>query len=535
MSANLVLINGNVMTMDRNRPHASGVALRHGVVLATGTDAEVREAAGPGAVVIDLAGRTATPGLNDAHCHPMGVGHALADVDAGNPPCSSVADIVQAFRQRAAATSSGQWIVGRGYDQGRLQERRHPSRYDLDQASDEHPLFLYRACHHIGVANSAALRLAGVNATTPDPDGGSIDRDEHGEPTGVLRETAMNLVSAGIGAPDEDQIATALSLAGEAYLATGVTSVTEAVIRRPEEVHAYQSLRREGKLRLRTSLMMIMEDTLDAMIDLGISTGFGDDMLRIGPAKLFVDGSIGGHTARMRSPFEGTDDTSGLWMQDPEEMKRAIARAHAAGFQVGVHAIGDAAIDLALDAYEEAQRAQPRPDTRHRIEHCSIVDLPTIDRIKALGVVPIPGTSFLYYFLESYVRNLGLDRIRYAYAMRTYQDRGVVAAASSDAPVVSLNPAIGLSMMMNRVDVAGTAVWPEESISLDDALLAYTVNGAFASHEEHRKGRLAPGMLGDVAVFETDLESLSPEEIATVRVDHTLLGGEIVYSRNGAR
>lgn len=534
MNRSLALINGTVLTMDTANPRARGVAIRNGVVVATGADEIVRKAAGHDALVVDLKGRMATPGLNDAHCHPMGVGHALADVNAGNPPCDSVAAIVEAFRDRAATKPPGEWIVGRGYDQGRLAERRHPNRFDLDEATGAHPVFLYRACHHIGVANSAALRAAGIGPSTADPDGGTIDRDEHGEPTGVLRETAMNLVGNAIGDPSEAQIRTALTLAGNAFLAAGVTSVTEAVVRRPEQVRAYQSLARAGELPVRTSLMMIIEDTLDAMVDLGISTGFGDDMLRIGPAKLFSDGSIGGHTARMRTPFQGTTDAYGLWMEEPEKMKRDIRRGHDAGFQVGVHAIGDAAIDLILDAFEEAQRHNPRPDPRHRVEHCSIVDLATIERIKSLGVVPIPGTSFLYYFRESYLNNLGYDRIRYAYAMKTFRDQGVIAAASSDAPVVSLNPAVGFSMMMNRVDIEGQEVWPEERVTLDDAVRAYTVNGAYASHEERRKGQLTPGMLGDVTVFETDLAALSSDEIASVAVDYTIRGGEIAYKRDSA-
>ncbi|MBX3071822.1 MAG: amidohydrolase [Thermomicrobiales bacterium] len=533
MPSGLVLINGNILTMDPDNPRASGVAMRNGLVVATGSDDTVRAAAGPGATIIDLNGRSATPGLNDAHCHPMGVGYALADVAAGNPPCESIEAIVAAFQTRAASTPESQWIIGRGYDQGRLSERRHPTRADLDRVSTTHPVFLYRACHHIGVANSLALRMAGITRSTPDPDGGAIDRDEHGEPTGVLRETAMQPVEDTIGEPSEEMISHSLRLAGNAFLASGITSVTEAVVRRPEEVRAYQRLRQNGELGVRTSLMMIIEDTFDALASLGLTTGFGDSMLRIGPAKLFSDGSIGGHTAMMRRPYEGTTDTYGLWMQEPEGMKRDIKRAHDAGFQVGVHAIGDAAIDLILDAYEEAQSDNPRSDPRHRIEHCSIVDIETIRRIKRIGAVPIPGTSFLYYFRESYINNLGIDRIRYAYAMKTYAHEGVVAAASSDAPVVSLSASVGLGMMMNRLDVAGRAVWPEEAIGLEDAVRAYTVNGAYASHEESVKGTLKPGMFADVTIFETDLEGLSAGEVGTVRVDQTILGGEVVYSREG--
>jgi predicted amidohydrolase YtcJ len=209
-----------------------------------------------------------------------------------------------------------------------------------------------------------------------------------------------------------------------------------------------------------------------------------------------------------------------------------VLRSHKAGFQIGIHAIGDAAIDLILDAYEEAMTADPRPNPRHRIEHCSIVDVATIERIARLGVVPIPGTSFLYYFRDAYLQNLGYDRIRYAYGLKTYFAHGIPAAASTDAPVVPTSATIGLQTMMTRRDIAGAPVWPEESIPLQDALRAYTVNGAYASFEDGIKGTIAPGRLGDVTVFNTDLTAVPPEEIGRVQVDHTIIGGRVAYSRS---
>lgn len=531
MSNDIVLINGAILTMSPTQPRATAVAIRNGRIVAVGNDEECRRAAGPHSEVIDLQGRTATPGLNDAHAHPMGVGFALSGLDITNPPCRSIDDIVELIQARTRSLAAGQWIVGSGYDQGRLREQRHPTRHDLDAISPHHPVLLIRACHHIGVANSVALRIAGIDRNTSDPDGGAIDHDEHGEVTGVLRESAFALAQAAISAPTEDQIAEAVVLGGKAFLAAGVTSAVEAEVRHPGELRAYQQLRRENRLPIRGYLMMVIEDTLDGMLDLGVRTGFGDDRLRIGPAKLFSDGSIGGHTARMRRPYDGTTDNAGLWMQEPRVMKDRIKQAHKAGFQVGVHAIGDAAIDLMLDAFEEANDEFPRTGARHRIEHCSIVDEQAIKRIARLGVVPIPGTSFLYYFKDTYVRNLGIDRLRYAYGMATFKKHGVIAAASTDAPVVPVSAAIGLQTMMTRRDMSGDLIWPEESISLHDALRAYTVNGAYASFEESIKGTLAPGMVGDVAVFETNLETVSPDEVGSVRIDHTILDGSVVYSR----
>ncbi len=531
MPGDLLLVNGRVQTMDRNRSEVSAVAIRGGKVVAVGSDAEARAALRPGVETIDLRGRTATPGLNDAHAHPMGVGFAQADLGLGTPPNRSIADLVALIRAEVARQRPGDWIIGRGYDQARLAEQRHPTRHDLDAVSPDHPVLLIRVCHHIGVANSHALALAGITASTPDPDGGVIDRDEHGEPTGVLRETAYGLVLAAKGEPSEAQITEELERGGQAFLASGVTSVTEAGIARPEELRAYQALHRAGRLPVRTYLMMMLDETLEPLAQLGVGTGFGDPWLRIGPAKLFADGSIGGRTARMRQPYVGEPDNHGLWMMEPDDLKAKVLSAHRAGFQVGIHAIGDAAVELVLDAYEEAMRAEPRPDPRHRIEHCSIIDEGLIGRIAALGAVPIPGTSFLYHVRDAYVQNLGEERLRYAYAMRSFADRGIVAAASSDAPVVSTSAVVGLQTMVTRRDARDVAVSPEESVSLDEALRAYTVNGAYASFEETIKGTLAPGMLGDVTVFETDLRQVPPEELSQVRVDLTIAEGRVVHER----
>jgi len=461
----------------------------------------------------------------------MGVGLALADLNLSTPPVQSILDIVEMIAAEARRRSPGTWIVGRGYDQARLAEQRHPTRHDLDAVAPDHPVLLIRACHHIGVANSRALALAGINAATTDPEGGTIDRDEHGEPTGVLREAAFELARVARGEPTEEQIAEALVLGGNAFLASGVTSAVEAGIDRPEELRAYQRLRRDGRLPIRTYLMMMIDETLEPMESLGIQTGFGDPWLRIGPAKLFSDGSIGGRTARMRQPYEGEPDNLGLWMMPPEEIKAKVLRAHRAGFQIGIHAIGDAAVELILDAYEQAMHAHPRPDPRHRIEHCSIVDEAIVERIARLGVVPIPGTSFLYYFRDAYTQNLGHDRLRYAYGMATFARHRVIAAASSDAPVVPTTATVGIQTMMTRRDQNGREVWPEEAVSLDEALRAYTVNGAYASFEEGIKGTLKPGLLGDVTVFETDLRSVPSDEIGNVRVDMTIIEGRIAYAR----
>jgi predicted amidohydrolase YtcJ len=422
--------------------------------------------------------------------------------------------------------------MGRGYDQARLQDQRHPNRHDLDPFSPEHPVIVVRACGHIAAVNSLALKLAGIDRNTPDPEGGTIDRDEHGEPTGVVREAAQSLVRNIMPPHSIEQNKEALIAAGNNFLAQGVTSVAEAGIYDNTMMRAYVELRNEGKLPVRTYLMMMIDEMLDHLIDLGIQTGYGDDWLRIGPAKFFLDGSIGGRTARMSKPYEGETENVGLWMdEDIDAVKARFIRAHKAGFQCCAHAIGDAAITLLLDAYEEALAEQPRADHRHRIEHCSIIDYDMVQRIKRVGAVPIPGTTFLHDFRNAYVQNLGWERIRYAYGMNTFYEHGIVAAASTDAPVSSTRATIGLQTMMTRMSEEGEAVWPEEAISLEEAVRAYTWNGAYASFEESIKGSLEPGKVGDAVVFETNIAAVDPKDVGQVQVDMTVADGRVVYQR----
>lgn len=533
MSGDLLLINGKFKTMNPAQPTAEAVAIRGGKIAAVGTNEEARESAGPRIQTIDLNGRTATPGLNDAHAHPMMLGLSMADINLRAPDVVSIGDIVRSVETRVQQNEPGAWIVGHGYDQAQLTEQRQPTRWDLDKVSPNHPVLLYRACHHIAVANSAALALAGIDRNTPNPDAGEIDRDEHGEPIGILRETAMGLVSGLRAQPTIDELSAAIVRAGKAFLATGVTSTVEAGIRRPEELEAYQNAWRAGQMPVRTYLMMMLDEMLDHLLGLGIKTGYGDPWLRIGPAKLFSDGSLGGRTARMKSPYDGEIDNYGIWMDDPANMKAKILRAHSAGFQVGIHAIGDDAVDEILVGYEEAQAAVPRADTRHRIEHALLVSEDVLSRMSAAGVVPVPGSSFPYFFAPAYAQNVGEERLRYSNAMASFKHHGIVAAASTDTPVVPPEAGFGLFNMVTRKDLNGDVLWAEQAVSLDEALRAYTWNGAYASFEETIKGSLEPGKLADVAIWETDLDGIDPEALKTVAIDYTITDGNIAYERAG--
>jgi predicted amidohydrolase YtcJ len=531
VSQDLILTGGHVLTGHRTTSDATAVAIRHGRIALVGSDKDALSWKTPDSVLIDLNGRSIAPAFNDAHCHIMSVGFMVREVDARTPPNRTVQNIVDRVAERVRSTDRGLWITARGYDQARLEDQRHPTRDDLDPISPDNPVILIRACGHIAAANSKALELAGIDAGTPDPEGGTIDRDSSGRPTGVLREEAQKLVRRAIPEPSVDEIREALLLAGQEYYSQGVTSAAEAGVRTAEEMTAYTSLYQEGNLPLRSYLMMMIDERLQLLKELGIRTGVGDETLRIGPAKIFLDGSIGGRTARMSQPYDGEDDNLGLWMQDPEVMKRKLIDAHLAGFQCCAHAIGDAAIDLLLSAFEEALQQAPRTDHRHRIEHSSILRPDLLDRIQAINAIPIPGTTFLHSFQKAYVSNLGMDRIRYAYAMREFLNRGIVAAASTDAPVVSTSAMIGIKTMMTRLSEEGEELYAEEKITLEEAVHAYTWAGAYASFEESIKGTLDPGKVGDVVVLETDLRGVEPAEMGAVNVDLTVMNGEVVYQR----
>lgn len=533
MNENLLIHGGPILTINPDQPLVEAVGIINGKVRAVGSTSDVRTHMGSGFNEIDLKGRMATPGLFDAHAHIIGTGVAAAEIEINADRVSSISEIVNLVEQRVRESKQGSWVIGQGYDQELLAERRHPARADLDAVSPDHPVILKRSCHHIMSVNSKALELAGITANTPDPDGGTIDRDEHGEPTGVLRENAMGAIYDIVPQPTEDEVLEKLIAGAEIFREHGVTSVADAGFGDGHRIamQAFQRAHAAGTLPVRTNLMMIIRDTLDEMIELGIHTGLGDDWLRIGNAKLYTDGSIGGRTARMLDAYNDEPENVGLWMEDPESMKAQIIKAHKAGFQQGHHAIGDAAITLLLDAYEQAQREYPVKNFRPRIEHCSIVSEEMLNRIQAIGAVPIPGTTFLYDMRPVYLANLGEDRVRYAYAMKTFQDRGIVAAASTDAPVSLVNPMIGIQMMMTRVDRNGDEIFPEERLSLEDAIKAYTWNGAYSTNTEHEKGSLEPGKLGDVTIFETDLRSVDPLSLKDVRCDYTIADGKVVHER----
>lgn len=530
MSESLLITNGTILTMDPAQPEVEAVGVIGDRIVAVGSREMVEAALPRGYRTLDLAGAFCMPGFNEAHNHMIGFGTALGHVQAGYPEVRSIEDIKRNIAERAKQVPAGTWIMGRGYDDNKLDERRHPNRYDLDAAAPEHPVMVVNGSGHLSAVNSLALQLAGVTKDTPDPEGGHIVRDEHGEATGVLHETAQELVRAVIPAPTVEDHVEALRRCNDAYVSKGITSSQDAGSSTPEHLEAYQRAVREGKLKLRTS-MMIREHLLDHIVGLGVKQGFGDDRLRVGPIKLFIDGSLIGRTAAVTIPFleDPRNDNLGLTMMSQEALDDYVWTAHSNGFQVAVHAIGDRGIEMVLDAYEKALTRMPRADHRHRIEHCGILRPDLIDRIAKMGVLVVTQPIFITEYGDGFIRHLGMERIQLTYPFRSLLEAGITTVFSSDCPVSSFVPLKSVQAAVTERTGSGRSYALEEAISVEEALPLYTVAGAYATFEEHRKGQLKVGMLADFAVLEEDPRKVDPEAIGEVNVLRTIIGGETVY------
>ena len=530
----LALTNGNVLTIDDEDTRASAILMVGDRIVSVGSDDEILRQAGDSVEVIDLDGKTVLPGFVDCHAHPMGFGQALMRVDCRTPPMRSIGDIVEEVRKAAAEKSDGEWILGRGYDDFKLAEKRNPNRWDLDKAAPKNPVLLTRLCGHVSVANSLALELAGISKDTEDPEGGEIDRDpETGEPTGVLRGGARAPLREIMPQTSFADLKRGIMLASEEFLARGVTSVSDAGVRNPLNVKAYIAAKEEG-MPLRVNMMM-SRGVLEHLSELGLETGFGGEGLRIGAIKMVFDGSFSGRTAAMTKPFVDTPENSGILYMTQEELDEGVRASHEAGFQVGIHAIGDRAITGVLDAYEKALAKKPKQDHRFRIEHCGINSHEIVARIKEMGVIPVPQPIFLYGEGESYRAGLEPGNLKWAYPVKTWLDAGITVAMSSDCPATSgaelISPLLGIYVAVNRKTDAGLELGPEQCITVEEALRAYTMGGAYATFEEEEKGSIEPGKLADLAVLSRDPTEVDTEDVKDIEVEMTIVGGRVVYRK----
>jgi len=530
--ADIVLTNGRVFCGFREG-YAEAVAVWAGRVLATGTSQEIEALRGPDTRVIDLGGRLAAPGLYDAHMHLLPLGLAMKDLDARPKAAPTLESLLSAIRRAAQEKRPGEWILARGYDQFQLDTGRHPTREELDLVAPHNPVHLVRACGHISICNSMALRLAGLDESSPVPQGGAIEQRE-GRLTGLLAENARDPVKAVIPDPSDEDLVAAIERAGRYCLSLGITSVMDAGVGMRSgwrEIVAYREAQRAGRLPVRTYQCLLggPGGIVERACEEGLRSGVGDDMLMVGCVKIFTDGSAGGRTAAMTEDYLGEPPTKGLFMLDDEEMDAYTRSYHDMGYQLAVHAIGDAAIEQTLDAMEKALNANPDPARRHRIEHCGFSRPDQIARMARLGIEPAPQPVFIRDFGDLYVNVLGSERSAAAYPMRAWIDHGLKPSASTDAPVCDADPFPNLFSMVTRKTRAGNVIGGQEALCVDEALAAYTEWAAYACKSENHRGRLVPGMVADIAVFSRDFTREAPEMILETRCDMTIRGGEIVF------
>ena len=536
--------NGKFYTQDRERPVARALGVHAGRVISL--DEQLDKTLFKR--VIDLGGAPVVPGFNDAHCHMSHVGEASMQVDLRPGTVRNMGELLEAIRAAAASASAGQWVVGAGYDQNFL-DGEHPTAEQLDAVSRGLPVFLVHVSRHMAVANTAAFERAGYpeRRNVPVPEGGAVPRDAQGRALGLLQETARSLVQDHIPAKTAEDVARLVEAGSRELLKLGVTSITEPGLGAPDHIGmsrfdlaGFQLAKDRGQLGVRATVMPYLATLhpLDGSnveghplytLDLGLRSGMGDEFLRVGPTKVLSDGSLIGRSAFMCCDYDLDEGNRG-YLQFPEQtLRERLIGAHLAGWQLAMHAIGDAALDVIMDIVAEAQALLPRPDARHRIEHAAMTSDRQVTRMAELGLVPVPQGRFIHELGDGVRKAVGESRQPLAYRVRAFLDAGIQVPASTDAPVVSADPILNIDSLVNRTTLSGQEFTNSERLTVAEAVHAYTVGSAYAVHEETYKGKLVPGHLADFVVLSQDLYEIQSEDIAKTRVLATIVGGEVSH------
>jgi hypothetical protein len=472
-----------------------------------------------GAEVYDITGKTILPGLIDSHCHFLWMGVAMKTMVLLNDT-KSIDEAMKRVKKRLADAKPGEWIIGRGWDESKWPDNRYLNKDDLDVIAPDNPVILSRICGHLVSINTKAMEAANITRDTQDSEGGHVDKDETGENTGILRDCRY-LVEAAIPSTSLEVLIDGLRVASDYALSLGCTGVHDAGLTK-RDIGAYQQAQQQGKLKIRSHIM-VRGDAQEAAIRLGVQTGLGDDMVQLGPVKLMMDGSLGARTAALFEPYEDEPSTSGLLLEKLETLTQKIVLAHNAKLQTATHAIGDLAIERVLDSIQEALRQNPRKDHRHRIEHCEITSAQQIERIKQLSIVPDMQPNFIGEWSgpgSMYRQRLGERRDRMSNQYRAMLDEGIRVAFGSDG--MPFNPIYGIWSAVNHPI-------KENRITLEEAVMCYTLNSAYSGFQEEKTGSIEQGKLGDITVFNGDLSEIPKEEIRNTKCYMTLVNGKILY------
>ena len=515
---------------------SEALAVRGDRILAVGTRDDVMKLKGPETKIVDLDGHFVMPGFNDAHLHLAMAG--LEKMTVNLVGAKTLDEFRERLRAKCDAAEPGDWVVGEGWDETLWPVKVPPTRWDLDEVCEKHPVYLRRVDGHVGVANTRALQLASITVATRDPEAGKIDRDEAGTPSGILREKAQEAVQAVIPKPSHDKRRQAIELALADLASHGVTSAQD--YSQWDDFKIYEELEHEGKLTARISEWLPFEDSIEVLNSKRDSHPASDNMLHTGMLKGFMDGSLGSRTAALLEPYSDDPNNSGLPQYEPAKLNAMTKERVLAGYQIGFHAIGDKGVQLALDAFAEAEKAAKEAkvktadggtDYRLRIEHAQVTTPQQIVRFKELKVIASMQPSHLLTDMSWAEARLGPKRAEHSYAWAEFLRRGVVLAFGTDEPVEPVTPFRGIYAALTRHSEDGKkSYYPEQKLNIEQVIAAYTTGSAFAEFAEKEKGKLEPGMLADFVVLDQDITAALPPKILETKVLRTMVGGKTVYS-----
>jgi len=510
--ADLLLLNARVLTPEVGILQADSVAVAGGRIIGMGQRSEVENLRGRGTKLLDCQGRTLAPGFQDAHVHLLSLASSLISLDLSPSSVSSISDIQQKVREKASRCPEGTWIRGSGYNEFYLKERRHPNRWDLDKAAQRHPVKLVHRTGLACVLNSLALSLVGITRETPDPPGGLIERDEAGEPTGVLFGMDRYLEDR-IPRLKWEDLRRGLKLAEQLLLSLGITAVHEATVHNDlPRWQTFQRMKEEGCFKPRIIFMPGWE-SLSEFINEGLRPGRGDEELRLGPVKLVM--------SRTRSVLEPM----------LEELSQQILFIHRSGFQAAIHAVEEEEVEAAVTALERAQQLFPRPEPRHRLEHCSECPPRLAERLKRVGAVVVSHPAFVYYNGDKYLAEVSRSKLPWLYPFRLLWENGLKLAAGSDSPGVPPDPFSSIYSAVTRRTRSGQLLSPEQAIPIRQAILMHTLGGAYAVFEEGDRGSIAVGKLADLVILSANPLEVPNEDLKRIQVEKTILAGKVVWER----
>lgn len=534
LAPDLILTNGNVYTLDDGNPAGQAIAIKDGNILTVGSNQQIQALFSEHTVARDLNGKTVIPGLFDSHAHLWEVGLKLTQIRLDE--CRSPEEMMELVREKAQSVPAGTWIIGQGWNEANFDVERLPTSADIDPATDQHPVLLMRF-FNMDVANSVALQMAGITRHTSDPPSGKIEKDAQGEPNGILRASAKQLVRDLLPQPSEAEFHDAFRLACQHFNRYGITSTIEPGLR-PYLIKAYQSFYKTGDLTVRTNLMPSWHgfyddeapDFLDSKLAMGLSTGLGDEWLRMGGLKMAIDGGTSSRTAYMYEPFEGEDKVINYNRLDLEALYRYFRKAQERGWDVGIHTCGDRAMDMAVDMFAKVARDVPWSDARHNIIHAYFPSDRAIEQMAQYQIGAVIQPTFIYWEGDMIFRDVGQQRALNYKPMRKLLDAGVPVAANSDVPsTASINPFVALYALVTRRNNLGNLVAADQAVTREEALRAYTLGGTWLTREEVVKGSLEQGKVADLVVLDRDYFTVANEEIKNVEVVATMVGGEFVY------